>query len=45
MNGVIMSGRGVIYVEEEAGPHNQNKGFLCSTIPKAQRLVKEIPHD
>jgi len=27
MNGVIMSGKGVIYVDEGAGPCNQNQGF------------------
>jgi len=27
MNGVIMSGKGAIYVDKGAGPHNQNQSF------------------
>ena len=40
MNGVIMSGKGEIYVDERVGPHNQNHGFLWSTIPKSKRVDK-----
>jgi len=28
MNGVIMNGKMVIYVDKGVGPHNQNQGFL-----------------
>ena len=34
MNGVVMNGRGLIYVDEGAGPRNQNRGFSCSTTLK-----------
>lgn len=43
MNGPIMRERGVIYVDEGAGPRNQNQAFPCSTIPKSRRSIKEIP--
>jgi len=45
VNGVIMSGRGVVYMDEGVGPQNQNQGFPYSTIPKAQWSVKEISCD
>ena len=45
MVGVIMSERAVIYMDEGAAPRNQNQGFPCGTIPKAQGSVKEIPRD
>ena len=45
MNGVIMSGNGAIYVDEGAGPHNQNQGFPRNTIPKSKWSAKEIPRD
>ena len=34
MNGVMINEREVIYVDGGAGPHNQNRGFPCSTTLK-----------